>query len=785
MMNKRKNQGYAIVVVLVLLLIGTVTIIMMNRESTFFTKVSGFFSRARKIQGYAESGIALAKSDLRNIALKSQDPSLTGVDRFFATSAGGNVGAFNMGLYFDNSGALGARTWTPRIARDDGDFSMRVFYIPEDPCVDTPCTDETKYNIRLPKRFMVVSEVTNTRSGEVFTVESRIQLKFENFAEISFGINGAGSYPCLTGPGCVGEYRFSPGVYGRSHFNLPADKLQFAFVFPGGENVDHPSQMFFFNDFVTFEQQKPNSQPYPFVLYEHSVQQQQLDGTHQVIPGISKHAMMNFSKGYEDNTPLTVAGNEPSSDTYFNEMATMSNTDGRNFASTESCPGNGKPIDICLKMVGDKVKRYNCNYIDVDDRIMGRIDKPVHPASINQSGYGYASGAPLTSMFSPGMETSFPDRYVGERTDVTNGSDSSIEEYPASGVMYCHNTTCGCNIHVKGIVDGQVTFVATDITIEGDIAYQNQDPNSSNDTVGIIAKNNVIIPPGVPQAATTASSQGNPAQKIIQTPDYEPPFTDNTPGGQANNLAEAYLGITNFIPFNTVTGQYESRNAANPDYTEFANWDLSLTDGKMFNSPSTLDLDANIYAGNTVKIDGIFNPEVSTDGKTGIAVVTCEDPPACTDYKYRNFNGATGTGNSLYNPDGSLVSATTSGKVQPLYYANGLNTGDMWIDQTNSRSKYAQFLDLNYNQNEEIPRALNRGINVFGGINSKFHFIFDEIKNPSGSQAMRLGFKRKVIQGDPRAKFMAPPGYPSTVRLRIDELYQKFHQGKSALIPTT
>jgi hypothetical protein len=148
----------------------------------------------------------------------------------------------------------------------------------------------------------------------------------------------------------------------------------------------------------------------------------------------------------------------------------------------------------------------------------------------------------------------------------------------------------------------------------------------------------------------------------------------------------------------------------------------------MYNSPTTLDLDAHIFAGNTFKIDGIFNPEVSADGKKGIATLTCEDPPACTDYKYRNMGDASGTGNALYNPDGTLAAATTSGTVKPLIWADGMNQSNLWIDQGNGRPRHAQFLDKNFNGGEELPRALNRGINVFGSMNSKFHYIFDEFK---------------------------------------------------------
>ena len=105
MLKYKKKSGYAVVIVLVLIVIGTVALIMFNRESLFFSKVAGFFSRARKIQSQALDGIELAKGDLRKVINNSRDPNLTGVDKFMATSSGGATAAYNQGLYFDYTNA--------------------------------------------------------------------------------------------------------------------------------------------------------------------------------------------------------------------------------------------------------------------------------------------------------------------------------------------------------------------------------------------------------------------------------------------------------------------------------------------------------------------------------------------------------------------------------------------------------------------------------------------------------------------------------------------------------
>jgi hypothetical protein len=97
---------------------------------------------------------------------------------------------------------------------------------------------------------------------------------------------------------------------------------------------------------------------------------------------------------------------------------------------------------------------------------MGRIDLNVHPDSANRpaSGYGYTNSDAGTftgknNALGHNIALDFPDRYVGEHSDVYNiGSDHSLGTIPTSGVVYCNPTNCACNVHVKGIVSGQVTM---------------------------------------------------------------------------------------------------------------------------------------------------------------------------------------------------------------------------------------------------------------------------------------------------------------------------------------
>lgn len=778
MLQQRKQNGYAVVIVLILLVVGTLALIMLNRESLFFTKVAGFFSRARKIQTIAQDGIELAKGDLRKITVNSVGDNSSNLDTFAFLQSGGSGAALNQGLRFDYDASGSTRNVLPRISRTDGDFQLRVFYFPENPCIVTPCNNDTEYNTRLPKRMLVVSEALNTRNGEVFTSETRVQIQFENFAEIAFGVLGTGPYPVNPQ-----YYDVSPGIYGRTHFNIPPNKLRFKFNFPGPE-MDDPSQKFFFNDLVTFTEDTPSNQTYPWTLYEHTYQQQQLDGTFDPT-NLKKHSTINFSKGYEDETPLTTQGEEPSSDAYFSQLESMANSDGYNFSSSVSCPAGGKPVDICLKFAGTQIKQYNCNYIDSTDKIMGRIDKNVHPEAAYQPSSPHSYTHSNAGIFTPGMENTFPDRYENERADVnSNTYSNAIATINANGVIYCKLSGCDCNLHVKGIVDGQVTLAAQNVVIEGDIQYQDQDKETSNDMVGIIAQKDVIVPPGIPQAATSATSITYTQQQNIVTQDFEPPVT---PAPGVNNLHEAYLNITNFIPQSS--GQYVDRDANNENYDEFIRWNLNLTDGKRLNSATTLDLDANIYAGGTFKVDTIFNPEVSANHVTsslqntqGIAMVTCENPPTCTDYKYRNPAAPPNDPNALYDSNGALVKPDGTNAVQPLYYIDGLNQGNMYIGQGFDEPTNNKYNDTNFQPGEEAPRPLNRGIKIFGGLSSKYHAIFDKMQGGNGAD-FKMGFLRREIEGDPRASFMTPPGYPATIILSISELHQKMHAGKSSLVP--
>lgn len=795
--NRKNQQGYAIIIVLILLVIGTGVLVMLNRETSFFSKISGFFSRNRKIQDQAQTGFDLALNDLKILTENSLDVNSASIDKLTNLAAsGGN--AFNEGLYADYAGAGTVRQISPRapgtLSKVNGDIDVKVYYFPEDPC-DGTCANDDAYNIKMPKQFFVVSQATNTKSGEVFTVESHVKMRQTNMAELAMGVQGkicldTPTWPPAKPSDCKKPFPdttyvdYSPGSYGRTHWDLPPDQLRF--VYEPNISLEDPSQMYFFHDLVTFQNPTPSGKDFPFTRLE------------SVQGGKIKAAMMKFEEGWANKELFVeyyhpdgtknndyIQTNDPSNDLYFTGTGGLqdkANAGGYNLSAAKVCPApNGfgvSQINICLKFINGQIKQYACN--EKNDGFMGRVDMTIHPSDVGNSS-PYFDPATTPGLLKSGAY----DRYVGEHADVYTGTDSSIATLGAqNGVVYCYMSGCDCNVHVKGIIDGQVTVAANNIVVEGDLQYQHQDPLLSKDTLGLIAKNNIIIPPGIPQAATSEATQGTNWQTQTPNVDQDPPFSPGALPKNPATLAESYLGITNFIP--QTAGTYEDRDIGNDEYGQYVNW--APTGKEYYNSPMALDFDGFMYAGNSVKVDGIYNPEMSPNGSMSMGFVTCEDPPACSNYRYRNPAAPDTDSNALYKADGTfadgkLPDGTPTGvKAQPLFYADGLNTNGMNIDWQSGKGKYAQY-NSQFDPGEEVARPLNRLFNVFGGVTSKYYYIFDQIGDISGGSSFRMGFRRKLVKGDQRSSFLVPPGYPVLSNVEPETQYIKSFQGKSTLLP--
>ncbi|MEZ4819656.1 MAG: hypothetical protein R3A45_07095 [Bdellovibrionota bacterium] len=350
----------------------------------------------------------------------------------------------------------------------------------------------------MPKFFTIVSQATHRETGEVFTIESRIQVRLENYSEIAYGVRGVGSFPYNPW-----RYNFIPSVYGRVHLNIPDNNIQFmhggwvddnggAYPSKAGDSNVHT-----FLGPVTFEN-----------LHEHDF------GGDKNLPfyrenkeigrwDIYLRPELKFTKGLDYPVNLVAEPGDagykkeldPSTAEYFNVLQgtassgygiDLSGTGGS--CQTNSVTGNSE-VNICLKMQGTDLLQYDCNNVDPD------VGEFFMQPSVDQ--VIWANDVNIASAI-----TSFPDRYMGERADVIAGNTNhATNTHTLGGVIYCRETSCDCNLHIKGIYAETVTFAADNVVIEGDIVSADQDPINSPYTLGVIAKENIIIPQGIPQGA--------------------------------------------------------------------------------------------------------------------------------------------------------------------------------------------------------------------------------------------------------------------------------------------
>lgn len=805
------RQGYAIIGVLIMMVVGVSVVIIAQKENTLLTKISGFFVRKHTAQSMAESGLDLARLDLKRIT-KNVRYNKIEQDMFTRLREGGQQSALDQGLHSFMAKAAD-RIIQPRFTRNDGARTLSVLYFPQNPC-QPDCSTEDDYNTRFPKIFNIVSQVQDKNTGEVFTVESKVLVRLESFTEIAYGITGIGDYPVLRD----GEtLAFKPSVYGRTHFNINQNLIQ---LLDGGDlfikgNIAYPESLepVFFGDNnthlflgpLTFEQPE---------LHDVTIQGQDMKLPFKVenrkysnYNDIEFHPNVELTKNYGVGVDVITEPDDldydlnidPMSDLSFQKYQSIADSgNGLNFSDSQLCVYN--PVvrkvesNICLKMDGDQLLRYECENAYAD-----RPGEFFMPPSIDI----VTPSVDIRANRNPNFNTEllekikhFPDRYSGEREDVRTGvSSNAIESYPLDGLVFCKNAGCECNIHIKGIYDGSVNFVADNIVIEGDIVNKDQENmNHSTSVFGAIAKNNIIIPEGVPQAANSSKGPAwnEPIGRIDLTA-ASPPFDRCSPSSTGCNnpasLAESYLNITNFIADDGVSYVDRDADDASGRYRSATPWfDYleSYEPKKYFNSPMALDLEGHFLAGEHVVVNGIFNPELTTDSadKQGIAILTCEQysGDSCKDYSYREpvFDGDVDEDGLAYqyplydkDSDGKVIFAQGSaGAVQPIFYIDGLRNGKILAGNINTSADY---YDFEIDNNEATPRMKNELIYVYGSLNSKYFF------SSANNNAYEIGFRNKIMVNDPRAGNVDPPGFPQTNNIIYNELFRKSYLGRSTL----
>ncbi|MEZ4818630.1 MAG: hypothetical protein R3A45_01585 [Bdellovibrionota bacterium] len=497
--QKQRTQGMAVVVVLMIIITVSALLVAVNNDVIRVTSLGGFFTRSYDLKLEAESGLEVGRSELINISRNVMDNKYDSTSlATFTTPANESDDQVALGYVYDAS----RNSIEPILNKSRGGMTLRVFLFPEDPDPSLDWSvDSLEYDLTFPKYFLMVSEAAHEESGEIYTIEHRIKIREESYSEILYGTHGVGPFPVLAN---WEKYKIAPGIFeGRVHFgDFPDDQLQFEGAWWNadtgtswnqsiGEDPSQEEQLangFEFNDqvhyflgHVSFADPILSGDEHPFQRRETTLADANCTGG--CGTGEFK-AEMYFAEGYTAN--YAEIREVPAS--YYSEIEPKATVDLSALGLT----------DVCLKMIstagGGKIKRYNC----------------------------------ATDEFH-----AF-DRYEDEYDDVRNGTDSAVATYDTDGLFTCLSGSC--NIHLKGIVDGSATFVGDNIYLEGDIVYQDPD----TDLIGVVAKNNIVIPEAVPQTTNpydTLKTQNNV--------DRYDPLDPTTANGQ-------YLNITNFIPVDSL-----------------------------------------------------------------------------------------------------------------------------------------------------------------------------------------------------------------------------------------
>jgi hypothetical protein len=291
-LNRRSSNGYALIVVLVLLAIGT-TLGFLSLNSTNLQLTRNWLFRQRlTVKSAAERGFDFAKLDLQARGRALDFDSTQRVDK--APYQGFSTG---VGLVPSSAGPS-----TPRIVMEKGDIRNEVWYFANE--------SNTVYNSSLPKLFRVISYALDRKTGQNFTIEGDLTLRQVNFSEFAFGMLA----PTAIKLDINTEFNFRPKVYGgRAHFGKFGKtqpdyygKVRPTLNFEGASSGHVGSHIF--KGHATFEDDLVPDYEYPFRKsstaevvfeegYERSAKTKLLDLTQmdQFFDGLESEASSIFS----------------------------------------------------------------------------------------------------------------------------------------------------------------------------------------------------------------------------------------------------------------------------------------------------------------------------------------------------------------------------------------------------------------------------------------------------------------------------------------------------------
>jgi hypothetical protein len=731
--RKGKCQGSALIGALILVAVGTLLIAAFLGPIRSFLNFGGDARKLSILRSKAEGGVDLAKADLKERTRQKdftsyQPPDVPAqVETEVCLDSDPNWNC-RAGLVHwagrDCENPAKASTCIPRFTQTADDIVLTVTYRP----APKKQGDTSSWNRSNPKVFSVISEARNSVSGERFRVEAVLQVGVLNYASITSGI----LKPTIREAGAA-TFDFLPTEWGGSVYFGKTPQTNAAGT-PVPEGTPHPIRFLkggkhLFAGPVSFAdadeiKDGSNDTYYPFRRETSDSQTE-----------------MEFRMGYQsDVSPI-----QNQADAYDQAVAAV----GSNKLELSG-------DHVCLKFVvgaggTGQIWKFDCNMnTDPDPPSNGKSRLVFDPLAR----YKYPSGGslPAGTLEADGAGNPPPTVY-------------NISQYP---VVVCKNSNGSpCNLHVKGVVKGKLTTVADYIHLEGDIVQHNQslDPSApSEDLFGAVAKNDLVIPVGVPQDGYW--SHNNDIRNGVPYCFKEPPTFQsacecpNNPFNDVTNFiapndGDRDVALAN-LATNPIVEPWDGPSTGGKGIELFWKWDVTpVPQGADFITKTTdKTLTWKRNKASSLELDGSFialNGDLSVEG--------------LNDWDVNPVNGV-----AMYAKNGHVYSMDPS---SPNYYYDSPTTfvrkalpmACKGVGRENIAACAA---------GSEIPRPLNHEIRLFGSLTTS---NYSKTQIQQGSK--RWGFDRRTIIEDPRLKNMPPPGFPDTGTAYVTVLSLKAYPEKS------
>jgi len=327
--RKNNSSGSILVIVLVLIGIATVGLMTMLGVTNSVFNIGGAFRKGLTLKLKAEAGFQLAKTDLKE-CIQVEDFPANCLKNLPDSASQEEIidRGIKAGLvYDDNRNCTEPANCEPRFTKQEGKIETSVFYIPKN--------DNGGDASKPPKSFEVISQAKNTMTGEVHTIEALLQVKSENFSEITFGMLKPALRKGIT------KLTIMPATYGgHVHFGNPVGDVHYFFDrYDTTASLDQNTHQF--DGPVTFSEVPIPGEGRPFERHQDSE--------------------MNFEKGYTSDFDV-----QTDTDAIFNytkDKATLVLNPSKSNYCLKLVPGNPK----------GEIRQYDCKMDEI--KPLNRYDK--------------------------------------------------------------------------------------------------------------------------------------------------------------------------------------------------------------------------------------------------------------------------------------------------------------------------------------------------------------------------------------------------------------------------